>query len=209
MLTGTKNLYPVYSVARKEIQMPSKKKVQSLFEVLPFKAEKIALHPNRKKIEASSAGDYVNNQEQKRKNLTVMLVDDEPDIIAVFESFLSSEGYNAESFLNPYQALQSFADSEPDYYSLIVLDIRMPSMNGLQLYKRLKAIDPNVKIIFLSALEATDELVSVLEGVKSVDVMKKPIDREQFIQKIRSSSDNKIMAVCPITLYNFLIKISP
>jgi DNA-binding response OmpR family regulator len=60
-------------------------------------------------------------------------------------------------------------------------------MNGLQLYKRLKAIDPNVKIIFLSALEATDELVSVLEGVKSVDVMKKPIDREQFIQKIRSS----------------------
>jgi CheY-like chemotaxis protein len=141
---------------------------------------------------SSSSSSLANNknisiQKQKRDILTVMLVDDEPDILISLESLLVSKGFNAETFSDSYDALQSFVDSEPGYYDLIVLDIRMPSMNGLQLYKRLKTIDPNIKIIFLSALEATDELVSVLEGVKSVDVMKKPIDREHFIQKIRLS----------------------
>lgn len=62
----------------------------------------------------------------------------------------------------------------------------MPTMNGLQLYQRLKTVDPHIKVIFLSALDATDELVSVLDGVKSVDVLRKPIDKKHFIQKIKS-----------------------
>jgi DNA-binding response OmpR family regulator len=112
-----------------------------------------------------------------------MLVDDEPDILTVFKSYLTSEGYGVEAFSDSYMALQSFARSEPRHYDLLVLDIRMPTINGLQLYQRLKA----VKVIFLSALEATDELVSILDGVKTVDVIRKPIDRKHFIQKVKAS----------------------
>jgi two-component SAPR family response regulator len=60
-------------------------------------------------------------------------------------------------------------------------------MNGLQLYKKIKEIDHNIKVIFISALEATEELVSVLEGLKKVDVIKKPVDRRRFIEKVESS----------------------
>ena len=119
-----------------------------------------------------------------------MLVDDEPDILTVFKSYLASEGYLVEAFSDSYMALQSFARSEPRHYDLLVLDIRMPTINGLQLYQRLKAVDPYVKVIFLSALEATDELVSILEGVKTVDVIRKPIDRKHFIQKVKASIES-------------------
>jgi CheY-like chemotaxis protein len=63
----------------------------------------------------------------------------------------------------------------------------MPTINGLQLYQRLKAVDPYIKVIFLSALEATEELVSILDGVKSVDVLRKPIDKKHFIQKVKAT----------------------
>ena len=115
-----------------------------------------------------------------------MLVDDEPDILAIFKSYLTSEGYKVEAFTDSYRALQSFARIEPGHYDLLVLDIRMPTINGLQLYQRLKAVDPYVKVIFMSALEATDELVSILEGIKSTDVIRKPIDRKHFIQKVKA-----------------------
>jgi two-component system, OmpR family, response regulator ChvI len=51
----------------------------------------------------------------------------------------------------------------------------------------LKAMDPYIKVIFLSALEATEELVSILEGVKTVDILRKPIDKKHFIQKVKAS----------------------
>ena len=118
---------------------------------------------------------------------TVMLVDDEPDVVTVFKSFLLGDGYCVQAFCDSHEALQAFARSEPRHFDLIILDIRMPSMNGLQLYRRLKAIDPYIKVIFLTSLEATEELVSVLDGVTSVDVMKKPIDRKHLLQRIRAS----------------------
>ena len=119
-----------------------------------------------------------------------MIVDDEPDVLAVFKSYLTSEGYQVEAFSDSYKALQSFATSEPRHYDLLVLDIRMPTINGLQLYQRLKAVDPYIQVIFLSALEATDELVSILDGVKTVDVIRKPIDRKHFLQKVKASIES-------------------
>ncbi|HET7389882.1 MAG TPA: response regulator, partial [Nitrososphaeraceae archaeon] len=68
---------------------------------------------------------------------------------------------------------------------LIVMDIRMPRLNGLQLYYRLKAINPNVKILFLSALDASGELISILPGVSHNDIIRKPVDEEHFVSAIR------------------------
>lgn len=116
-----------------------------------------------------------------------MIVDDETDVLSVLKLFLLEDDYVVEAFSDSFTALQSFAKSEPRHYDLIILDIMMPSMNGLQLYQRLKAIDPRIKIIFLTALEASEELVSVLYGLASIDVMKKPIDRKNFLQKVRAS----------------------
>ena len=120
----------------------------------------------------------------------IMLVDDELDVLSVFGLFLTSEGFDhVEEFSDPYKALQSYAEraDSNNYYDLVILDIRMPAMNGLQLYKRLRAINKDTKVIFLSALEATKELTTVLEGIKPFDVMKKPTDKAHFIERVKAS----------------------
>ena len=70
----------------------------------------------------------------------------------------------------------------------MILDIRMPNLNGLQLYHRLKAIDKDIKILFLSALEVSEEITSVFPELKYGDIIRKPISKEYFI-------DNKINAL--------------
>jgi CheY-like chemotaxis protein/class 3 adenylate cyclase len=173
---GLKQSYPLFSVRRREKNAPLHGNLVSAI----FKRSASA----PKGPSAPPADDMIQIQ---RPMHTVMLVDDEPDVVTVFKSFLLQDGYCVEAFSDSYRALQAFARSESRHFDLVILDIRMTSMNGLQLYRRLKAIDPYIKVIFLTALEATEELVSVLDGVTSVDVMKKPIDRKHFLQRVRAS----------------------
>jgi CheY-like chemotaxis protein len=185
---GIRYSYPVYSVVRKDI-VPARGSALNVFKrripkqkfgegALPIYHQNV-LQP-RDEIASHS-------YDKQTSRYTVMVVDDEPDVLTIFKSYLTSEGYNVEAFSDSYKALQSFATSEPRHYDLVVLDIRMPTINGLQLYQRLKAMDPYIKVIFLSALEATEELVSILDGVNTVDILRKPIDKKHFIQKVKAS----------------------
>ena len=87
-------------------------------------------------------------------------------------------------FSNPHEALQHFIHADKSYYDLVILDIRMPNLNGLQLYHRLKAIDKDVKILFLSALEASEEITSIFPELKHGDIIRKPISKEHFVEKL-------------------------
>ena len=116
----------------------------------------------------------------------IMVVDDEPDVALTYESFLTSSGYKASVFSGAYDALRDFA-SRPSHYDLAVLDIRMPDMNGLQLYQSFKAMNPACKIMFVSSLDAAEELASILPGVRPQDVVRKPVDREHFIRAVRAA----------------------
>jgi two-component system, OmpR family, response regulator ChvI len=188
---GIRYSYPVYSVVRKD-EVLARDSALNVFkrETLKpkFGEETLSIH-HRKALQPRD-DIAIHSYPEQTSHPTVMLVDDEPDILAIFKTYLTSEGYKVEAFSDSYMALQSFARSEPRHYDLLVLDIRMPTINGLQLYQRLKAVDPYVKVIFLSALEATDELVSILDGVKSADVIRKPIDRKHFIQKVKATIES-------------------
>jgi DNA-binding response OmpR family regulator len=108
-----------------------------------------------------------------------MVVDDDPDVALTYESFLTSSGYKARVFSGAYDALRDFA-SGPSHYDLVVLDIRMPDMNGLQLYQ-------SCKVIFVSALDAAEELVSILTGISPEDIIRKPVGKERFIRAVRAA----------------------
>jgi CheY-like chemotaxis protein/predicted transcriptional regulator len=114
----------------------------------------------------------------------IMIVDDEPDVLLTYESFLTYTGFNVSTFEDSYKALRSFV-SKPGLYDLVILDIRMENLNGLQLYQSMKAMDPSSKIIFASALDAAKELTSVLPDVNSQEIIKKPVDRETFIKAVK------------------------
>jgi DNA-binding response OmpR family regulator len=85
-----------------------------------------------------------------------MIADDEPDCLFAYHSFLEKEGFIIHGFSDPKLALKYFVQQydpiSESKFDLVLLDIRMPHLNGLQLYCRLKAIDPHVRILFGYAL---------------------------------------------------------
>ena len=100
--------------------------------------------------------------------------------------------YNLEAFTDPQEALKHFVQL-PDpssYYQLVLLDIRMPRLNGLQLFYKMKTLSPKIKIMFSSALDVAEEVVSILPDMKYDDIIKKPVEREYFINKINSAVNN-------------------
>ena len=101
------------------------------------------------------------------------MVDDEPDITHVVEMVLEDNGFLVDSYTDPTLALSNF---KPGLYDLLLLDIRMPKMNGFELYQNMKEIDSNVKICFFTASELFYEEYRRIEGLPKVD-------KEYFIQK--------------------------
>ena len=119
---------------------------------------------------------------------TILLVDDEEDVLYTFKTGLISQGFIVEAFTDSLQALAHFATVPPSHYDLAILDIRMPGLNGLQLYYRLKAINRTIKILFVSALDAVPELLSILPDVKKTeDIIKKPSTIENFINVVNAA----------------------
>ena len=137
---------------------------------------------------AAEEMDVKKQPEQQRKySPNIMLIDDEPDTLFTYKMFLISEGYTVEAFTDSRKALKHFAEkNSSSYYNLVVMDMRMPGLNGLQLYYRLTAINMAIKVLFVSALDAIEELVSVLPSVNYNNIIRKPVEKEYFINKIRS-----------------------
>ncbi|HJR49006.1 MAG TPA: response regulator [Nitrososphaeraceae archaeon] len=101
-----------------------------------------------------------------------MLVDDEQDVLYNFKITLSEEG-NVISFSKSKEAVhQHLIDSNnsSSYCDLAIIDIRMPELNGIQLYQILKIINKNIKVLFISALEAAGEILSMFPEIDSSDI---------------------------------------
>ena len=87
-----------------------------------------------------------------------MIIDDDEDILNLFHDFLTKEGYDIVTFLEPLKALEEIKKN-PLMYSLIITDIRMPGISGIELVKRVSSINEDLKVILMSAFEINgDEL---------------------------------------------------
>ena len=85
------------------------------------------------------------SKEIDNKGKRILLVDDEPDVIYVIKRVLENIGFIVDSYDDPILTLTNFKTGS---YDLILLDIKMPNMNGFDLYERIKEIDRNVKTCF-------------------------------------------------------------
>jgi DNA-binding response OmpR family regulator len=119
----------------------------------------------------------------KSKN-RILLVDDEPDITLTFREVLEEKGFKVDSFNDPQIALSNF---KPGIYDVALIDIKMPQMNGFDLYRKLRKIDDNVKYCFMTAYEIYyDILKKRYPGLDIGWFMKKPISTEQLVREIKS-----------------------
>src|SRR5215469_13143040 len=78
----------------------------------------------------------------------ILVVDDESDVCLVLRMLLSENGFVVDSFENPTLALFNFRTNS---YRLVILDIKMPGLNGFALYREIRRLDKKVKICFLTA----------------------------------------------------------
>ena len=121
----------------------------------------------------------------------ILIVDDDPDITLTFKKGLETENeksskifFNVDSCNNPLQALSEF---KPDYYDLILIDINMPIMDGIELSNKILELDVNVKICFVTAGEANIEVLRELYPMRSIGCfIKKPVTIEYLVRRIEA-----------------------
>ena len=117
------------------------------------------------------------------KNNKIMIIDDDRDINDLFKLFLEFDGYKVDAFTDPIDALYSFRKDE---YDLILLDLKMPKIDGMMLYHRLKRMDNNVLIYFITANnEYIQRLKIHIPDIEKI-VIYKPILLDELRKKINS-----------------------
>jgi DNA-binding NtrC family response regulator len=94
--------------------------------------------------------DIRSNSNENRPLRRILLVDDEVDVISVFKMILEMNGYEVDAYTDPTSALDDF---KPNFYGLLLLDIRMPTINGFELYRKMRSIDDKVSVCFITAFE--------------------------------------------------------
>lgn len=134
-------------------------------------------------LSKNPADDDSNNDKPLSK---LLVVDDDTDIVQVLKMGLLKNRFLVDAFTNPEEALQSFK-SNAESYSLLLSDMRMPALSGIQLARKVKEINPNVKVVLMTAFEIRDEEYSKVFPSSRVDgFLQKPITIRDLINKILS-----------------------
>lgn len=109
----------------------------------------------------------------------ILLVDDEPDITFALSIGLEDNGFVVNAFNDPLLALQSFKDKkEKESFALALIDIKMPKMNGFELYNEIRKIDDKVPVCFITAFDIEKQDVEC--------VIRKPIVIGDLVKRVRA-----------------------
>ena len=120
------------------------------------------------------------------KNSTIMLVDDEPVMLEIFQALLEEEGY--QHFIaveDSTQAIDQLISSNPD---ILLLDLDMPEVDGFEVLKRLRMLDDfkHLQVIILTASEDPDSKLKALE-LGATDFLSKPVDPSELALRVRNT----------------------
>jgi CheY-like chemotaxis protein len=115
----------------------------------------------------------------------VMVIDDEPEVVTTIQHLLKINGYKANGFSNPKEAVEEFQDNSQEY-ALVISDIRMPAMNGFELARKVRGAKPDVPIVLMSAFEINKPEFSLLFPSTPVsELVTKPLTMARLIAIVR------------------------
>jgi DNA-binding response OmpR family regulator len=124
------------------------------------------------------------NKDTEAKRTRIYLVDDDPDIRFTFKIGLEAHGFVVDVFSDPTVALSKFKTGT---YDLLLLDIKMPKMNGFELYREIEKIDSKVKVCFITAFVVYYEsLRDIFPMTKVSCFIKKPIEIDILADRLRA-----------------------
>jgi DNA-binding response OmpR family regulator len=122
--------------------------------------------------------------EPVRSGNKILLVDNEADVTITFKAILQDAGFIVNTYEDPLIALSNFI---PRFYDLVILDIGMPKMNGIELSRQLLELDSKVKICFITAGEANIEVVRELYPSRDLGCfIKKPVTKDQLVRRVKA-----------------------
>ena len=143
----------------------------------------------KKSYHDSSSSSYYNSHKTRMKQ--IFLVDDDYDHTITFQVGLELAGFEVDAYNDSAIALSNF---KPDYYDLLLIDIKMPKIDGFELYEKIRKIDNKVKVWFITAYETyhkvLKEVLSTSKGETSPGpVIEKPIEIDKLVKQIRTELD--------------------
>ena len=109
------------------------------------------------------------------------VIDDDRVVRRAMESMLRSAGHDVRSFSDGPEALVAFASAPPD---VVLLDVMMPGMDGLDVLQRMVASDPEVSVVMLTALDGIDTLVAAMR-CGAHDYLVKPVEKHRLLSTVR------------------------
>lgn len=130
---------------------------------------------------------YLGNETKSSRIPKILLIDDEIDDLFVLEEYLMHEGFEVKSFSSSREALRHYENGDASSYDLVISDIRMPEMNGFQLYYKLKNINYNVKVLFATCLNLAEEILTLIPELQPEQVVQKPVEKEEFIKIVKKN----------------------
>jgi two-component system, OmpR family, response regulator ChvI len=144
-------------------------------------------------IKKIAGQDYPGSIETGLRPMRIMLVDDEEDITATLKIILERESYSVDAFNDSRLALSRFQRGR---YDLVITDIRMPTMNGFNLYRGLKEIEPEVRVCFFTAFDIyASEFKKTFPETAIVGLIRKPIAGQALIRQIKAMvSDDDVFS---------------
>ncbi len=180
-LLGSKQQYTIYSIVNGNKIKKNPSDLKKLISYMDYPQLESSL------MNKSSLASVKSESQQSKSSASIMLVDDEEDMLFTYKSFLEDQDYKINCFADSETALRHFLETNAYDYDLVILDIRMPGLNGLQLYCKLKKMNPAIKVLFISALDAVDEILTILPDVRPKDIIKKPVQREHFLTVVKTA----------------------
>jgi DNA-binding response OmpR family regulator len=112
----------------------------------------------------------------------IMAVDDEPDIVSLLEKVMKRAGFDFVGFSSGREFLASYPRVKPD---LVLLDIMMPEMDGWEVYKEIRKINPNQKVAPLTALDVPPKIKTGILELGASDYITKPFVPDELVEKVK------------------------
>jgi CheY-like chemotaxis protein len=133
-----------------------------------------------------------------QKTFSVLLIDDDADILTIFKHSLAQAGMHTYAFTNPALAVEHFRRNA-NSYDIVVTDIRMPQMSGFQVARAVKQIRPDIKIAFATSLDINKSEFDKIFPSTEVDAF--------VIKPVKPSMSTEVSSVLQHTLQGWCYKV--